>query len=603
MTVRRTTAFVALLVGCAALHAREADPQVAPASAAFSFDGDWWWGDQHRGTVRLEAVYNASDMTWQVRDVLTPRRAGERVESTAVLDASLGVVRGSYERRNAAGFLRATYERDNTGAIQLEHRTDEYVNRTHPAGTTPAITTLAAWLVRCRHLDPTTGPWRADDFDPDPALGDPVRATATLRHHGVGSWRTGTNTRAARIWSLTRGTRTWRIATDPNTGACRGLVLVGGGASVSPRGEGPARLAPPFDARLAAPVEVAARRAAALRDQLPVPGAALRIDAPLTLDGVAIGRVWVDARPGSLRGQPVWFVTEATERRGGEAVVRNENTMVLTHRLGVVRGESLHRAPSGWQRLTFERTDRGYAVAQAVANAHPRSWVQPVRGDPVRGVTAMLLFLRHVPPVEAQYVVPGFDPRAVGAPKAGSGALATSAADATLRVRLAPDAAQLLADVQLRSGRRYRLVLDRDTRDLLRLEGGLPRSHWDPGANAPACEWFPPPEMDPVSARQAFVLFGRGYHLARRDWLLRAFHWPSMAATAPLQEAWIREFLKRSKHRSMGDCDDLLMQIFLTMKERRLPGGRVQFVTLPVYGGHTYTLQALDGRWWIVAVD
>ena len=112
------------------------------------------------------------------------------------------------------------------------------------------------------------------------------------------------------------------------------------------------------------------------------------------------------------------------------------------------------------------------------------------------------------------------------------------------------------------------------------------------------------------------MLFGRGYHLARRDWLERAFHWPSMAAIAvergqrkkdaplePYKNAWINEFLKRSKHRTLGDCDDLLMQIFLTMAVRPHDDGSVSYVTLPVYGGHTYRLREIDGRWWIVAVD
>lgn len=601
-------------------RAGEATARHAPRpDAAFRFEGEMWWGGTRHGTVTFEArpQIDESVTTWHVRDVVTPAAPGaDRVKSEAVLDAQLTTQRGTYDRRNPQGFLEGKYTRDARGQMHLEHRTAEYVNRTQPKGTTPAVTTLAAWILRCRDLDPSTGPWHDTDFDPDPPTGDPIRAPAILRHHGTGRWRLGTSTREARIWSLTRGARTWRLAFDPTSRAFLGLTVVGFSVSVAPKGTGPAGLAPPFDARLAAPVEVAETQARTTRRALPSPRVPLQFDGALTLDGEVIGRVFVDARPSSHRGVPCWQVSEGTERRGGEAVVRSESTLLLHTDLAVVRGETLYRAPSGWSRWTYEQTPSGMSIAHTENGTRRDAVVVPTRPRAVQGVAAVLLFLRQVPASPAQYVLPGFNPRFAGAPKAGSGALVSNAADITIHVVASADPAQLRARVQGRTGRRYEVVLDRASRDLVRIEGGLPRAHWVRDTQARKADWFAPTEQPPASARQAFVLFGRGYHLARRDWLKRAFHWPSMVEHAitqklhrpgdpveRLQKAWIAEFIKRSKHRTTGDCDDLLMQIFLTMQVRPHHDGSVSFVSLPVYGGHTYKLREIDGRWWVVQID
>ena len=110
--------------------------------------------------------------------------------------------------------------------------------------------------------------------------------------------------------------------------------------------------------------------------------------------------------------------------------------------------------------------------------------------------------------------------------------------------------------------------------------------------------------------------FGRGYHRPRRDLLADAFHWPSMLKHAlaeqryepgtteeQIRKDWIDVFVGMSKHRTKGDCDDLLFQIFMTSEETEHEDGSVSLRTLPAYGGHTYRMQEIDGRWWIVHID
>ena len=433
-----------------------------------------WWGRQRYGAVTFQARPGSRNK-WEVEDrVLPTADAADKVLSTAWLDADFTLLQGTYDRRNPRGFLEGAYGRDTEGGIKLEHRTAEYVNRTKPPGSEPAIATLSAWLLRCRHLDPGDTPWREVDFDPDPPTGDPIRATATLSHHGSGRWRTGKRVREATIWSLTRGRRTYRLAFDPKTKDFLGLVVVGMSVSISPKGTGPAGLAAPFDERLAAPVERAARRAASVRAALPLPEQPLSVEALLTLDEAVIGSVLVEARPASHNGAPAWHVTEAIERRGGAAVVRSESTLLLARDLTVLRGENLHRSPSGWDRFTFEQVDGGMAIAQTSSYADPRSAVVPLRPRPIQGVAALLLFLRQAPDKPAQYVLPGFDPRLAGVPKAGSGALVSNAADVKLTVGRAARQWQWRVRVEANRGRHYDLWVARDTRALRGSKAGCP---------------------------------------------------------------------------------------------------------------------------------
>jgi hypothetical protein len=175
----------------------------------------------------------------------------------------------------------------------------------------------------------------------------------------------------------------------------------------------------------------------------------------------------------------------------------------------------------------------------------------------------------------------------------------------------------LLARCLPRTGRHYEVHLEPDTREVVGVVGLIPRLDRLPARDGrPAPTWFDAVEGEARTARQAFITFGRGYHLPRRDLLAKAIHWPSLLAQAlaegrypagtteaRVRDDWIEVFVGMSKHRTPGDCDDLLFQIFTTSALESQDDGSVLLRTLPVYGGHAYRLRPIEGRWYIVRID
>ena len=244
--------------------------------------------------------------------------------------------------------------------------------------------------------------------------------------------------------------------------------------------------------------------------------------------------------------------------------------------------------------------------------------------DASAGLIPVLLLLQQVPLEPQHYLLPGFDPRFAGTPKAGSGSFAFHAADTHVEVLAAGQLTldgvttpSLHARCTLRDGRRYDVHLDPDRRSVLAVVGRMPTTLLVPAtAEAKKPDWYDAVEGAPATARQAFVKFGRGYHLPREDLVQAAFHWPTMLKAAiakgqypegtaleQVRADWVDVFVSMSKHRTTGDCDDLLFQILMTSRETQNADGSVTLHTLPVYGGHAYRMAELDGRWWIVAVD
>jgi hypothetical protein len=70
-----------------------------------------------------------------------------------------------------------------------------------------------------------------------------------------------------------------------------------------------------------------------------------------------------------------------------------------------------------------------------------------------------------------------------------------------------------------------------------------------------------------------------------------------------VREDWVAEFERMSKHRTEGDCDDLLMQLLTTAKITTNADGSVSIEALPVFGGHVFHCASLDGRWWITKLE
>ncbi len=615
MTRRLHVALAVLLALGAAAVADE------PADAPIEWTGTVRYLGKPVGTLRLESEALPADASdparWLVRETLQPTAAGmDEQRGEAYLDADFHAIRGSYRRSNPRGFLEARWHLRPDGRVLLEHETAEFENRIEPEGRGPMLATavgLVHWLKK--HGDAAHGRSIAD-FEPDPGPGDPYVATLHVESHGAVRWRRGEEVEQLATFSVTRGQRTLRFAFDA-TGRLRTFEIVGLGLDVAD-GDGPAYVLDDPDGLTRSMRDRAAEAARTARRRLDAPSRPYRFDGDLVLDGAAIGRVRIEATPASEGGEPAWDVLETTERRGGDAIVRSESSYRLAQDLTVLRGEQRVATPTGGWQMRFERV--GDRMRLHWGSGESRTTTEGLVGpDATMGTLAVLLLARDAAPRDAaiHWVLPSFDPRFVRAPNAGSGSVPTGDTDLTVDVGAPADGAR---DVRVRSRLGFETVYHVSTTDgvVRGATGVVPRSGWAPaGEGGPAPDWFDAIEGTPRNAWQAFIKFGRGYHLPRRDLLEVAVdwaalhaheiaegHWPPNTSLDTVREAWIEEFVSQSKHRSTGDCDDLLMQIFLTMSVTREGDGSITFAATPLYGGHRYRI-ADGGRdgWRIVKID
>jgi hypothetical protein len=563
---------------------------------------------------------------WRVRDVRTPLRpGGDRVETEAVLDARLGCLNGRYHLRNAQGFVRTTWQRTEDGrSYAFDTVTTEYENKLVRPAPRAALATLSGWLLFLRLAPARAGTYVIPDLDADRPGSAPLLVPGRLDVHRVAPWRVAGETRDAWIASLTRGKRSARIALAKEGRAFLGMTVQGLPFQYVPEGSGPVGLADPDQAGVATPIEHARARTRALRARLPMPCSRFAFKGYIRHDDTIVGSVSLSAVPACFEGRPSWEVTEAHLTRTGEAVVRRESTGFVGRDLRVLRGEQLDHRPEGRRVSTYVRKGDRIETVHALDGA---------RGDPIQatapegaitGLVPVLLFLRQVPSEPARYVLPGWDPRYARAPKTGYGGLPTDVSDVYVEVR--GDARLRLGGWSRRTwmavcsqhtGHEYEVHLEPGDRSLVAVVGRMPRLTIAPrGVPGMGVTWYDAVEGPPKSARQAFVKFGRGYHRPRRDLLADVFHWPSMRAVAiargqypagvaedEVREAWIDVFVKMSKHRTAADCDDLLFQMFMTSVETENDDGSVSMATLPAYGGHTYRMKEIGGRWYIVQID
>ena len=574
--------------------------------------------------ARVGAAPDVIRMHWRVRDSIEPLRpGGDRVVSSALVDKALNAVEGTYNRRNAEGFIRAAWQRRADGTFEIQHTTQDYENRLH-IPSLPATSTLSALLLFLRQVAPGPAVYELDDFDPNPPAGDAYVAPMRVEVHRKAGWKVAGAVRQAWIVSVSRGNRTLRLALDGETRAFLGAAYIGLPFQFVPEGSGPVGLADATAEGLQTPVERALFRARALRSALPAPTRALRWEGDLRLADTRVGRVLLLAEPTAFGGRPAWRVLESRTSRTGEAVVVYESAGFLDRDLRVLRGERLDRRPEGRSWSTYVRTPGGMETVSTVDGTRKKPELLAAPADAVAGLVPVLLFLRAVPAVPALYVLPGFDPRFASPPKAGTGSLVFNRADVTIDVE--PKArleiggqgrASMRARCSYRSGIAYDIHVDRESRDLLAVVGRMPTlSYLPPDAAAKKVTWYDAVESAPKSARQAFVKFGRGYHLPRPDLLADVFHWPSLKSQAirqarydkdvpeaTIRKDWIDVFVGMSKHRTKADCDDLLFQMFMTSTETTNADGSVSIQTLPVYGGHTYRCKQIGERWYIVAID
>lgn len=339
--------------------------------------------------------------------------------------------------------------------------------------------------------------------------------------------------------------------------------------------------------------------------------------------GARLGRVELAAEPGTLGDQPCWVVSERTVREHGAARVVSDSTLFLAPDLALLRSESALRAPGGSSLLAMGWRD-GRLEVHEEAGDEVRAAALDAPREATSGLFALLALARALPAQDL--ATPGVawrlevaDGRLAFGDDKGQ-PLPAGLADVELTVvEGRAGGATLVLEGRAASGRALRLHLDRATRAVQRIEGLVPALSIVPRGKPglpPAPAWFARVGEPPQDALSAFVTFGRGYHLPRRDLLEAAFHWPSMrdhevaagtypAGTAPerVRDDFCAEFERMSKHRSEGDCDDLLVQLLLSATITTHADGSVTVDTLPAYGDHAYTMAPRDGRWWIVRVD
>ncbi len=587
------------------------------AEHAWEFRGHVLRGGRPYGTVSLSArPHGEREGHWVVRDEIKPLKPQDfTVLQTAVLDRRLGAVSGSFHRRNTRGFLRARFTAAEDG-YAMEHEADYYENRLD-VETRKGIATLAGSVTFLRHVPAAKAVYRLRDFDPDPSGGDPYALDARVEVHGLANWNDGDELVEAWIASVTRGKQTLRLAFHPKTRALLGVVYVGLGIQIVQEGHAAGGLAQPKMQGLATPIELAIHRTRSLRKKLGLPRRPFRFLGEVKHAGISVGTVMLVAEPASVGGAPAWRVLESQTVKVGEAVIEHEVSGFLAQDLTVLKGERIDKRPEGTFHVTYRRKPGGI---ETIAHTKKGPQQPVLLGAPegaITGVLPVLLFLRQAPDHLSDYVLPGWDPRFAQKPKAGTGTFTLSRSDTHVHVERVKEG--LVARCARRDGWSFEVVLRPDDRRLLEVRGLMPKVDFAPRtASSPTgrADWYDAVDGSPTNWRQAFVKFGRGYHLPRRDLLADAFHWPSMVKQAiaqgryaegtpeaKIRDDWIDVFVKMSKNRTEADCDDLLFQMFMTSEETANADGSVSLRTLPAYGGHTYRMQAIDGRWWIVQID
>jgi hypothetical protein len=334
-------------------------------------------------------------------------------------------------------------------------------------------------------------------------------------------------------------------------------------------------------------------------------------------DGFRLGTVTIEAEPATLADKPVWLVSERTVREAGEGRVVSESSCFLAQDLALIRGETVLRAPGGTESFFFGRRD-GRVELTAQSGTEEQTVVVDVPEDATLGLFPLIRLLEAASASGVVRALPlrlaVFDPRHAFGDDAGK-PIPPGRADVTLA--LAGGAAKfhsVVASTPSGRGSTISLVQGGTVHEI---RGTFP--HWDlvfATATSKRPDWFDRVGETPETAFQAFCNFGRGYHLAKRELLDQAFFWPTMrdhevaAGNYPadvtlekVKEDYIAEFLRMSKHRTAGDCDDLVTQILVTAKITTHEGGRVSIQALPVYGGHTFHCESKDGRWWITKLD
>lgn len=593
----------------------------APAAErAFRFEGEYVMKGRVLGpaVVELALASEGDAPRWATLEEITlALGAGRmRVRLEALLDARLDAWSGrSLSEIDPQSRVEVVWRRDGD-AYHLE-RTETAAGETARrsgvlAAVRPLKASLTALVAFCRALPAEPATYALDVLDTEPNMGtDPgqrLRLT-TLEVLGAQPW--SSHGRETPAWVVRRqdvGRDPVLLAFSPDAER-RFLGLH------SPERGLELRLREEPSVRAALPVPVPADPDAGVAGTPPSVFEGL-----LVFHGARLGTVRLEAQPARRGGAPCWHVVERTVREAGRGRVVQELSLFLAPDLTLLQGESLYRSPSGASVTSFGRRDGRMEVVESEEGGAARSASVEVPADASMGLWAASRFAAALQAAErAQGRLPMFDPRF--AFPDDQGVLAPAGwADLAFESEVAQDQGLFEAyEVTARSGRHLVLRPGRGGEVLAGVRGVRPGADIVPAASAgplPAPDWFDRVGEAPRSALQAFCAFGRGYHLPDRALLESSFHWPSMLAhevqagtfppgtkDAQVRAYYVAEFERMSKHRTEADCDDLLVQLLLSATITTHADGSVTIASLPVFGGHSYTLRPLDGRWFLVAID
>jgi len=349
--------------------------------------------------------------------------------------------------------------------------------------------------------------------------------------------------------------------------------------------------------------------------------------------GENAGSVTIDVSVGEYHGAPVWIVTETVIDEWAGTKRTTESSYFLSRDLSLEKAEWKRSTPD--QEVDLRARREGDEIVIKSETSVAAGGAEPVKDEkrlPLeKGATfgwgARLLFLKYAPPAAADYELP-VAPLDAAMPKGNeheaplvervarlvvAGVRRYGAGDGGTDALLAIWSRGNVARGPVEEAEVY---LEPKSRTLLAVEYRRPFGvRFVPkGKGGERVEYAD--DQPAKSWRACFLKFGHGYHLAVARWIDAAIHWPSIyehdAAEDPdvkkstveeHKQAWIEEFLRRSKHRTRSDADGLLQATIATGEEKKGPDGTVILATHPEFGGNTFHFKRIGDVWFIVRID
>lgn len=357
----------------------------------------------------------------------------------------------------------------------------------------------------------------------------------------------------------------------------------------------------------------------------PTPAISLAFEGDLIIQDLWAGEISLTARVARLGSEWVWRVTETSflDWQGGE--IREKVMLHLGQDLAIRSGTFERSEPGKTISLGFSRAKSGLDVVRRIKTGEEWGAAEKLSMQTPPGASgtggAVLLFLRAVKSTKGRaYALPWVPNPAFKSPGEAQDLrplrLTTQGPATWQRGKKTFESSAVDMD---NGGTSWTLHLSRDHKKLLAMVSktgpvsivprglGGERITADPAQ--PATTW-----------KRAFLKFGFGYHMARKELLADAFHWEAMyeheanvvkrwskdRPLADFKTAWIQEFINNSKRRDVLNTRRLLAMTFATGKLKKESEDEVVFEAHPNFGGgvqRTYHLKRKDGVWGIVRID